>query len=97
MWGFVNWLIGWIFGIAKSPLLVTVLRTVGTIMSGLPEGAVARCFALVQAAVEKDDLSGSEKFAWVFDQMIQEYPDLGRSTLNTLIEMVESAIRKGLV
>jgi hypothetical protein len=46
--------------------------------------------------MDKDDLDGPEKFQWVFDQMMSEYPSLGTSTLNTLIEMTESAIRKGL-
>ena len=96
MWGFVNWILGIILGISSSPLLVSIIKIVGQIMGSLPPGAVARCFALVQEAMDKDDLDGPEKFQWVFDQMMSEYPSLGTSTLNTLIEMTESAIRKGL-
>jgi hypothetical protein len=96
MWSFVNWLLGLILGISSSPLLISVIRVVGQLLGSLPPGAVARCFSLVQQAMEKDDLDGPEKFQWVFDQMMSEYPSLGTSTLNTLIEMVESSIRKGL-
>lgn len=75
---------------------MSVLRTVGKVLSGLPAGSVAKCFSLVQAAAEREDLSGPEKFQWVYSEMMSAYPEIGTSTLNTLIEMIESSIRKGL-
>jgi len=97
MWSIINWIIGWIFGIKSSPIAVSVVRTVGKIMSGLPEGSVTRCFTLVQSASMRDDLDGREKFELVYKGMTEAYPGIGESTLNTVIECVESMFAKRVV
>jgi hypothetical protein len=94
MFGFISWVIGIVFGIAKNPIAIAIVRTVGKLISGLPPGATTKCYALVQAAMERTDLTGPQKFQLVFDEMMKAYPEIGVSALNTLIEAVESTIRK---
>ena len=76
-------------------MLTAIIKVVSQILAGIPPGAIARCIALVQEANDKTELSGTEKFQWVFNKMMEEY-SLSTSDTNTLIEIIESFVRRGL-
>jgi len=97
MWRFITWLIGLIYKVKGNPIATGIIQAVGGIMAALPPGSVKRAFELVKAAAADDRLINTAKFNYVYAMLSDEFPDIERNMMNTLINAVLEAIRKGFV
>ena len=97
MWTFISWLIGLIYRVKGNPIATGIIQAMGGIMAALPPGSVKRAFELIKAAAVDDRLINTAKFNYVYTVLSDEFPDIQRNVLNTLIESVLMAIRKGFV
>jgi hypothetical protein len=97
MWTFITWLIGWIYRVKGNPIATGIIQAVGGIMAALPPGSVSRALELVKTAAADDSLINTAKFNYVYGVLQNEFPGIERNMLNTLINAVLEAIRKGFV
>lgn len=97
MWGFISWLLAMFFGIKGNPIALAIIRAVGATMASVPPGAIARAFVLVNEAAERDDLTSTEKFAYVYDSIQTEYPSLKENTIGVLIKSCLDAVKQGFI
>lgn len=88
----LSWLGLVILGIAHSKAAETAVKSVKLAMDKLPEGFLQYAFWVAANAVDKN-LSGSEKFDFVYKSLVTNYPELGDNLIRWTIETVVMVVK----
>lgn len=94
LWNLLEAFFSFLTGLFQSSAVKAVVKVVGEVMKQIPPELPGRVMHLVVEAGKLDG-SGEDKFAYVFDCLRLDYPDLPTNVLKSLIENTLMVARKG--
>jgi len=85
----------WLISFVTSPPVELILKSVvADLLHEVTSKAAPAVMDAVKAAMLNDQLSGTEKFEQVQSSVLAQFPDMEKSTLNSLIENSYAALKK---
>jgi hypothetical protein len=88
----------WLISLFTGPVVKTILTSVAQdLIAAATQKALPAIEASVKEMMARDDLTATQKFDAVQTTILNQFPDLGKSTVNSLIENTLNAIKKETV
>jgi len=91
---FVLSVVAWLVKLVTSKEVAAVVKVATSVYSQVPDGFLARCYALVREVATKP-VDNSTRFNIVLDTLREEYPDLPGSLLRSAIENIVDVFQSG--